>query len=86
MIESLEPLSEMTFLSSLDLSGNPVSDLTPLSEMSSLSSLYLSTTSVSDLTPLYNLAGLSYVSVYDSFCSDTEIEAFKEVLPDCDIY
>ena len=63
-----------------------IRDLTPLSEMTSLSSLYISENLVSDLTPLYNLAGLRYVSLYNNSCSEAEVEALKEALPDCHIY
>ena len=50
-------------LASLDVSGNPVSDLAPLADLNGLVRLDVSRTAVSDLSPLKGLTGLYDLSV-----------------------
>ena len=60
-ISDLSPLSGLTSLTWLNLSGNPVSDLTPLSRLTGLSSLNLQGCPIFDesLSPLASLTGLT---------------------------
>lgn len=54
-ISDLSPLTELTSLVSLDLSGNRVQNLSPLSKLANLRILNLSQNEISSLTPLKTL-------------------------------
>ena len=51
-IQTIEPLSPLTNLHSLDMTGTKIDDLTPIRNLTNLVSLKLSHTQVSDLSPL----------------------------------
>jgi hypothetical protein len=52
-------IGSLTALSSLNLSGTPVSDISALSGLTALTDLFLSDTPVSDLSPLLSLTQLA---------------------------
>ena len=54
----ISPLSALTALEDLTLSGNDISDVSPLSGLTRLTSLQLSDNRISDLTPLSGLTAL----------------------------
>ena len=65
-ITDLKPLSTLTQLIFLDLSGNSIADLKPLSTLTQLTSLDLSNNQVADLKPLSTLTNLTQLSLYEN--------------------
>lgn len=57
----LTPLSKMTYLNELDLSGTPISDLSDLRNLSNLIKLNISDTKITDLSPLQYLINLKEI-------------------------
>ena len=68
-VESIEPLSDLEFLTALDISKSAVSDLRPLSGVT-LVQLYCSDTSVVDLAPLAGHPTLSDLSLQNTAVTD----------------
>jgi Leucine-rich repeat (LRR) protein len=64
------PLSEMTALTSLELTNNQISDLAPLSGLNSLLFLFLESNLITDLTPLSGLNNLLLLDLYDNPITD----------------
>ena len=69
-IQSLEGLQFATNLQSLNLSGNPLSDLSPLSGLTALKEVRFSGESLSDLSPLTGLTNLEVVRFWKTSISD----------------
>ena len=76
-ISDLTPLTGLSALSTLKLSGNldrnKISDLTPLAGLSALSTLDLSHNKISDLTPLAGLSELSTLGLNNIPMSDSNL-------------
>ena len=60
----------LTSLTELSLSNNPISDLSPLQNLSNLTELSLRHNSISDLSPLQNLSNLTELSLRHNSISD----------------
>jgi Leucine-rich repeat (LRR) protein len=69
-IRDLDPLSGLTELQMLNVSGTQVSDLVPLTGLTQLESLGVSGTQVSDLGPLSGLTQLGSLDVSETQVSD----------------
>ena len=69
-ISDLTPLSGLTNLTYLSLSGNRISDLTPLSGLTNLTYLSLSRNRLTDITPLSGLTRLKTLALYRNSISD----------------
>ena len=69
-VSDLSPLSGLTQLISLGLSGNAISDISPLSGLIHLESLGLEGNAISDLSPLSGLANLTSLSLSSNAISD----------------
>ena len=62
-IQDAEPLSRLTNIESLDLSGSKIDDLSPLYGLHNLKSLNISNTTISDLSPLTNNNNLRELNI-----------------------
>ncbi|MCP0887837.1 MucBP domain-containing protein [Ligilactobacillus sp. WILCCON 0076] len=69
-IKSLEGLEYATSLTSLNISGNQISDISPLAKLSSLTDLNLSDNQISDISPIANLKSLTYLNLNFNKISD----------------
>ena len=69
-ISDLSPLSGLTKLTKLDLSGNQISDVSPISGLTHLTRLGLEMNQISDISPLAGLTNLITLSLYDNEISD----------------
>jgi hypothetical protein len=69
-ISDLSPLSRLSDIDKLDLSGAQVLDISPLSVLKNLQILSLAETQVSDLSPLSDLSGLQELYLNRSRVSD----------------
>jgi Leucine-rich repeat (LRR) protein len=63
MISNISPLSNLTELSYLNLSGNIIVDISPLYDLKNLYHLDLSYNLISDISVLSNLINLSYLNI-----------------------
>jgi Leucine-rich repeat (LRR) protein len=73
---SLEPLSEMTQLRKVNLSGTQAADLTPLRNLTRLEELNISRTPISDLSPLRYASSLRVLSAEKSALRDLDAMAW----------
>ena len=69
-VSDLSPLSGLTQLISLGLSGNAISDISPLSGLTQLISLGLSGNAISDISPLSGLIHLESLGLEGNAISD----------------
>ena len=69
-ISDVSPLSALTQLTELYLSGTAVSDVSPLSALTQLDVLYLDDTAVSDVSPLAALTQLTGLNLRGTAVSD----------------
>lgn len=69
-IKSLEGLEYATSLTSLNLSGNQISDISPLAKLSSLTDLNLGDNQISDISPIAKLNSLTDLNLSDNQISD----------------
>jgi len=69
-IASLAGIQNLTSLTALLLSGNPISDISLLSGLTNLTDLYLPATSISDIAPLSGLTGLRALWLDDNAIGD----------------
>lgn len=76
----LSPLSKMTYLNELNLSGTPISDLSELRNLNDLEVLNISNTNVSDLSPLQYLINLKKIYLNDTRVSDISTLAYNSSL------
>ena len=72
-IRDLEPLSQLTELTVVKLSGVPVTDISPLRNHSELTELIISGTNVSDISLLKNAVNLSKLDISNTFVSDISV-------------
>lgn len=72
-IIDISPLSGLTNLRELDLSGNQISDLTPLAKLTNLTELQLSRNQISDLRPLAGLTNLTELDLGWNEISDIAV-------------
>ena len=68
--EDISPLSGLTELQILDLSGGRITDITALSPLLALQTLDLTNTRVSDITPLVSLSSLRWLNLNRTQVSD----------------
>ncbi|MCD7730551.1 MAG: leucine-rich repeat domain-containing protein, partial [Oscillospiraceae bacterium] len=68
--EDIEPLSRMTNLTYLILSGNNISDISALSNLTNLTNLHLGHNDISDISALSNLTNLTYLGLNYNNISD----------------
>jgi hypothetical protein len=73
VISDLEPLSKLSDLISVNLSGTPVSDLMPLRNLNKMESLDISNTSVSTLEPLRYCTNLHNLKLKGTTVGDLSI-------------
>jgi Leucine-rich repeat (LRR) protein len=86
-IKDFSPLANIYVSETLDLSGNEIADLEFFANLKfGLESLKLNSTNVSDLTPLGSFAYLDYLEIENTNVSDEELEKFKKLRPDCNVY
>lgn len=79
-IVDITPLTGLTQLTYLSLSGNAISDITPLANLTQLKSLWLDGNEISDITPLANLTQLESLWLHSNEISDVSIvENFKRL-------
>ncbi len=76
-ISDITPLSGLTNLTRLSLSGNSISAITPLSGLTMLAWLELSGNRISDITPLSRLTGLT--NLYLRFNSISDISSLSSL-------
>lgn len=69
-IYDLEPLSAMTSLRQLDISGTRVSDLGPIRNLSKLETLIASSTQIKSLDPVQYTTGLKFLDISSTRVSD----------------
>ncbi|HCW08774.1 MAG TPA: hypothetical protein DGG95_15565 [Cytophagales bacterium] len=72
-IQSIEPLSKLKNLKSLNLSSTHVTDLSPIRNLTGLIELNLSNTSISDLLPLKYSTGLMKLNISNTKIRDIQI-------------
>jgi hypothetical protein len=84
-VHDIMPLSGLTDLQRLSLSGTYVADLTPLASLVKLEELNLTDTLVGDLTPLYGLTRLRKLQVSKTLVTEDQVEALQKALPKCKI-
>lgn len=70
VVYSLEPLSQMTFITKLVVNNNQIQDLSPLSDKSYLEVLSVSGNPVGDIIPLTNLYSLRSLNLENTPVSD----------------
>ncbi|MDR0783581.1 MAG: leucine-rich repeat domain-containing protein [Propionibacteriaceae bacterium] len=66
----LKPLSQLTNLEGLDLTGNAITDIEALSALTNLWQLNLGDNSITDLSPLSNLTNLTNLNLSGNFVTD----------------
>ena len=71
-ISDISPLSHLTKLTSLNLSGNDISDFSPLSNLTNLTTLTLINTTISNLLPLTNLTSLTDLNLAGNDLSNSD--------------
>lgn len=69
-ISDLSPLSGLTKLTKLDLSGNQISDVSPISGLTHLTRLELEMNQISDISPLAGLTKLTHLNLNQNQISD----------------
>ena len=84
-ISDISALSKLTNLTELSLDINLISDISALAELKNLTSLELFENQISDITPLMKLTNLKYLNLTNNPISESDIEALKAALPNCDI-
>ena len=62
-LKDITPLSNLTELTKLELSGNMVEDISPLSGLTDLTHLYLFSNKIEDISPLSQLTNLSVLEL-----------------------
>lgn len=72
-IRDLEPLSQLTELTVVKLSGVPVTDISPLRNHSELTELIISGTNISDISLLKNTINLSKLDLSNTSISDISV-------------
>ena len=85
-ITDLEPLCALTNLQNLFCERNQISDLEPLRVLTNLQLLDCGENQISDLEPLRALTNLQLLECYGNPISKSEIERFKKVVPNCEVY
>ena len=84
-ISNINSLSELTKLSRLDLSENQISDISALSGLTSLYMLHLNQNQISNISALSGLTSINNLSIFKNPIPESDIEALKSTLPDCNI-
>ncbi len=84
-ISDISALSGLTNLTTLNLGGNQISDISALSELTNLTELFLWKNQISDVSALSGLTNLTYLVLNDNPIAESDIEALKSALPNCDI-
>lgn len=69
-VYDLEPLSALTMLKQLTISGSRVSDLGPVRNLSKLETLIASATQIADLSPIQYTTGLRYLDISSTLVAD----------------
>lgn len=69
-IYDLEPLSALTMLKQLTISGSRVSDLGPIRNLSKLETLIASSTQITDLSPIQYTTGIRHLDISSTLVSD----------------
>jgi hypothetical protein len=82
----LSPLRSLISLKYLNLSGTQVIDLSLLTSLESLNWLILNETQITDLRPLTRIASLKHISVKNAAVSEQDLENFKTLRPDVNIF
>jgi Leucine-rich repeat (LRR) protein len=88
MITDLSPLAQLEHLKELDLSAplDFVNSLEPLRELPNLEKLYVPDHSINTIKPIYNLERLKILSIARTEVPGYEIEEFKKLHPNCDVW
>jgi Leucine-rich repeat (LRR) protein len=84
-IQSVDPLSSLTNLKVLDISGTQVSDLSPLRNLTELAELALANTSVQDLYPLKYSSKLTKLNIRHTQVINIDILSRMPLLHDLDM-
>lgn len=84
---SLPPQEQMVELglTSLNISGNNISDISSLEGCETITSLDISNTNITDLSSLASLPDLSYLEINGLAVTDAQVEILQEVIPECEI-
>ncbi len=69
----IEPLSKLTELRSVNLSGNPIDDLTPIRNLTRLESILIDGTAVTRLDPLRHSVSLKFLDASNTAISDLSL-------------
>lgn len=85
-VSDLNPLSGLISLKRLSLSATKVVDLSPLAHMISLQYLYIDRTQITNLMPLTRIVSLNSVTLDVAAISKLDLEEFKSLRPDIQIY
>ena len=84
-ISDLSALSGLTNLTSLDLGNNQISNISALSELKNLTYLSLWGNQISDISVLSGLTNIEILYLNNNPISESDIEALKSALPNCEI-
>jgi len=84
-IQNLEPVSQLTGLQILDISGTSINDLTPIRNLTELTDLHASNTSVSDLTALRYSTKLQRLSFRNTKVTDISVLENMDQLVELDM-
>jgi len=74
-IVTINGIERLTYLSHLDLSGNPLTNIKPLFDLAELKSLYLSKVQLKDINELFSLKYLNRLAppiLTEAYCEDIE--------------
>lgn len=84
-ISNINALSGLTNLTWLNLADNKIKDISALSNLINLSGLELYFNDISEIRSLINLKNLTYLGLNQNQISESEVEKFKECLPNCEV-
>ncbi len=84
-INDISALSELTDLTYLELCNNNITDISVLNGLTNLTELNLGGNNISDISVLSELTDLNKLYLYKNPISESEIEALKKSLPNCEI-
>ena len=84
-ISDISALSELTNLKVLYLDVNQISDVSALSELKNLNALWIYENQISDISSLSKLINLTDLDLSNNPISESDIEALKSALPNCEI-
>ncbi len=85
---SLQPLADLPFLRSLDITCSQASslDISPLRYLDRLERLYLAHSPIGSIDPIMSLGNLRLLSVAGTEVPSGQIQQFMELHPECEVW